>query len=297
MSIEKDTEIKSRYEDYSAEELKEALNAIFDSADEFSDADVEQMDEIMAVLNRKNPLPRRYTAEESLKHFLENHSEELSRLGVRNTGEVMEEEAVADADVVRIVSEKESSHPARLRKVLRVGLIAAVIAVVILAAAVTASAMGCDLFGWVPRWNGEAFSFGRESPEPNELHDTSKIVGALKELGVDSPIFPNWLPDDFVLTDFVIEKDPLFLHEIYFNGDRFLSITIEPSSSALTYIYQKEDTPPIEYYSNNTTFYIITDIDQYTAIWQTDHYAAYIVGNISLDEMKKIIGSVKEVGK
>lgn len=69
------------YEKLSVAELKQALNAIFDTREEFSDSDVEQMDKIMAVLDKKNPISQRYTAEESLKHFWENYGEELHRLG------------------------------------------------------------------------------------------------------------------------------------------------------------------------------------------------------------------------
>ena len=292
MSIEKDTEIKSRYEDYSVEELKEALSAIFNSTDEFSDSDVEQMDEIMAVLNRRNPLPRRYSAEESLKHFRENYSEELSRLGVRNTGEVMEERAVADADVVRIVSEKEASHPARLRKVFRVGLIAAVMSMVILAAAVTASAMGCDLFGWVPRWNGEAFTFGRESPEPNEMSDSSPIAVTLEQLDIHEPLYPTWLPDGFILKTSVIETDPVFLHEIYYCDDRHISITIQSASHFDTGIYQKDDTPPYEYYVEDHLHYIVADKSQYSATWECNGFDVLLMGNVTFEELKQIINSV-----
>lgn len=291
----KDAEIQSRYEDYSVEELREALNAIFDSTDDYSDSDVEQMDEIMAVLNKKNPLPRRYTAEESWKHFQENYREELSRLGVRNTGEVMEETQVADADVVRMVPEKEKARPVRHRKLMRFGLVAAAVIVLFIAAAATASALGYNLFGWVPRWNNEAFSFGGEEAKPNELSDSSPIAVALEQLGIHEPLYPTWLPEGFVSKTSIIQTDPIFLHEIYYAGDRSLSITIEPSSSSHTYTYQKEDESPLEYYSNNILFYIVSDVDQYTAIWQSDNYAAYIMGNITLEEMKQIIDSVSEV--
>ena len=69
------------YEDLSIEELKQALDAIFDTRDEFSDSDVEQMDAIISALDKKNPLPQRYTAEESLERFRENYREDLIRLG------------------------------------------------------------------------------------------------------------------------------------------------------------------------------------------------------------------------
>ena len=154
MSIEKDTEIRSKYDDYSVGELKAALNAIFDSSDEFSDSQVEEMDAIMAVLTKKNPLPHRYTAEESWKIFQETYSEELSRIGIRNTEEVMEEEpeedTVAATDPAVVIPEAsakrtapesvttESGHGKGYRRLLHTALIAAAVvaAMVIISLAV-----------------------------------------------------------------------------------------------------------------------------------------------------------------
>lgn len=290
----KDAEIQSRYEDYSVEELREALNAIFDSTDDYSDSDVEQMDEIMAVLNKKNPLPRRYTAEESWKHFQENYREELSRLGVRNTGEVMEETQVADADVVRMVSEKEKVRPVRHRKLMRFGLVAAAVIVLFIAAAATASALGYNLFGWVPRWNNEAFSFGGEEAKPNELSDSSPIAVALEQLGIHEPLYPTWLPEGFVSKTSIIQTDPIFLHEIYYNGEKQLSITIEPQSQLDITSFQKDENQPIEYIVEGHSHYVVADASCYTAIWQSGDFFIQLSGNISFEEVKRIINSVYE---
>ncbi len=88
----KDTEIKSRYEDYSVEELQKAFKAAFLSSSEFSDADIEELDQIIDVLKRKHPVPRKFTTEESWKDFLKNHSEDFARIGIQNTEEVMKED-------------------------------------------------------------------------------------------------------------------------------------------------------------------------------------------------------------
>ena len=196
MSMNKDTEIQSRYEDYSVEELQEALNAIFDSADDFTDSDVEQMDEIMAVLNRKNPLPQRYTAEESWKHFQENYSEELSRLGVRNTGEVMEEETkeATNADVAVVMpiahTEKahavsagsESKHGKISQKLIRTALIAAAVVALMVIITVSAAAAGFDIWGWVPVRGEGTFQLVSEGTAVSTSLD---IPTALKQLGIE----------------------------------------------------------------------------------------------------------------
>ena len=302
MRNDKDAEIKTKYDDFSVEELKAALKNIFLYSGEFSDADMEEMDQIMAALDRKEPITPKYTAEESLKRFQETYADELSSLGVHSTEEVIQKDLPADADEVHSTAEVKPTvevkpaRPVRRRTLLRVAAVAAAIVVIFVAAAATAYALGYDIFGWVPKWNNDVLSFGEdESPATNELHDSSHIVAALKDLGVDEPLYPTWLPEGFEIEFWVIEKDPSFLPEGYTNGDRYLSITIEPSESAQTYVYQKEESDPLEYATDRNAYYIVFDNEQYTAVWKTDNFSAYIAGNISIEEMKLIIDSIREV--
>ena len=293
---DKDTEIKSRYEDYTVEQLKEAYQTIFLYTSEYSDADLAEMDEILAVLKKKNPVPRKYSTEESWELFQETYSEELSRLGVPGTEEVIQENPPADVDKVRTISDVKTPRPVRSRKLLRVSIAVAAVAVFLVAAAATASAMGCNLFGWIPKWNNDVLSFGEdESTKPNDLHDSSQIPAALEQLGIDEPLYPTWLPDGFKREYFTIEMDPVFLHEGYSDGERYLTITIQPSSLASIIIFEKDATPIAEYEKNNTVHYIFADDNQITVSWHTGNYVVYITGNVSIEETEKIIDSVYEV--
>lgn len=300
MANDKDTEIRSRYEDYTVEELKEAYQTIFLYSSEYSDADLAEMDEILAVLKKKNPVPRKYTTEESWALFQETYSEELSRLGVPGTEEVMQVNPPADADAVQTIpkvesiSEDKAPRPIRHRKLLRTAMVAAVIVVILVAAAATVYAMGYDIFGWVPKWNNDVLSFGEaESPEQNDLHVTRKIPAALEQLGIDEPLYPTWLPEGFKIDYSVIEMEPVFLHEGYSDGERYLSITIEPVDQTGSISFQKNEQQPTEYIVNGRTYLILADISRYTATWQTNRYAVYIMGEISLAEIKQIIDSIK----
>lgn len=298
MQNDKDTEIKTKYDNYSVDELKAALKNYFFFSGEFSEADMEEMNQIMAVLDRKEPISSLYTAEESLMRFQETYDEELSSLGVRKTEEVIKEKPAADSETVCSISRAEPVRTVRRRRLLRAALVAAAVVVILIAAAATASALGYTLFGWVPKWNSDVLGFGEdESPKPNELHDTYKIPTALKELGIEEPLYPTWLPDGFKIDVSVIETDPVFMHEGYSDGDRYLSITIEPSSSTEKGMYQKDDIVPYEYCVKEHTHFIFSDVEQLTATWNTGGYGVLLVGNVSLEEMKKMIDSVYEVKK
>ena len=259
-------------------------------------ADMEEMNKIMTVLERKEPSSPMYSAEESWERFQETYSDELSALGVHNTEEVMQEKASAGSETVVSITEASTVRPVRRRKLLRIGLVAAIMVVIILAAAVTASAFGYNLFGWVPMWNSEVLGFGEdESPAPNELHDSPHVAVVLKDLGIDEPLYPAWLPDGFRIDVSVIETDPVFIHEGYSDGERYLTITIQPSLATEAIVFEKDASPLIEYLKDNVVHYIFADNNQVTASWQTDNHIVYITGNVSVEEAKRIIDSVYEV--
>ena len=296
MLEDKDAEIKTKYDDFSVDELKAALKNIFFYAGEFSAADMKEMDQIMAVLEKKEPLLQKYTAEESWKRFQETYGEELSSLGVRDTEEVIQETAEVDSSVVSSIPSIESVHPIRHRRMLRIGLIAAIVLVFMVAVAATASALGYNLFGWVAKWSDEDIHFITEGPqqEPDE-DDLQTIPMVLASLGIADPLYPNWLPEDLMRTYYAIDKEPLLLHESFSNHERFLSITISPTTGSETAVYQKDDDPPEEYLVGSVVHYIFENMNEITVVWYTENYTTLIVGNVSCEEMRRIINSVYEV--
>ena len=308
MPNEKDAEIKSRYEDYSVEELRAALDSIFDSTDEFSDSDVEQMDEIMAVLDKKDPLSQRYTAEESWKHFQENYREELSRLGVRTTWEVMEEKTgkavETDAAVVVPIAHAEEVHAGSAssetrrgkssQTLIRTALIAAAVVALMVIITVSAAAAGFNIWGWVPVWNESTFRFVSEEAASSTSMD---IPTALKHLGVDEPLFPTWLPEGFEMAEQQITfENGTFLYSAYVYKDRVIMITIRPSDEiAETAYFEKNEGDPIEYVVEDNTHFVLNNYKTTTATWRTQGYTVRIVGDITTQEMERIIDSIYEV--
>lgn len=302
MSKDKDTEIRSKYDDYSVDELKAALNAIFDSTDEFSDSQVEEMERIMAVLTKKNPLPHRYTAEASWKIFQETYSEELSRIGIRNTEEVMEEEPEAttvklpEAVMVETPEEAAPIQKRGYRKLLHTALVAAAVIAAMVIITVSAAAAGINIWGWVPVWNNGTFQFVSEEAISSTSID---IPTALKQLGIREPMFPTWLPEGFVLYDQQIHlEDPIILYASYVYKDQTVIITIrELSDRSKTGKIEMDDVNPIEYEKYGTTHYILTNLDAVVGTWYIDDYLVRISGNLTVENLERIIDSIYEVVK
>lgn len=297
---EKDTENMKKYDDYSVEELRAELQRYF-LYSELDDEAVDEMEQILAVLRKKAPFHHPHTTEEMWSEFRSEHAEEFAALGIRkneDAEEVMDKGPKAEVIEKRSGAKSAEMHSRRGRGFLRIAMVAAAMVVFIIAVSVTASAMGYNLWGWMPKWNSELLSFESESPqiETNSI-SLHGIPSVLTSLGIDEPLYPTWLPDDLMRIESVFEEDPLFLHEAYSGNDRFLSITISPSSGSESAKYQKSQNPPIEYNSGNVVHYVFDNSNNIQAVWNTERYSTVIAGNITLDEMKRIIDSVYEVKK
>ena len=287
---EEDTEIMTKYEDYSVEELRKALDTIM-LYSELNDSDVAEMESILAVLRKKAPFPHPHTTEEMWAEFQADHAEELAALGIRrnrDTKEVVQESPCVEVGVNRresIGAAPVKSH----RRILRTGLIAATIVVLLAAVSFTASALGFNLWGWVPKWGNEVHQFEPEEPENPKIKNIPMV---LKALNITEPLYPTWLPDGFVLKETVIEEDPLFLYDAYSKDEDFISITIAPSSRTEVIHYQRDGIPFTEYISNEIIHYLFSDLNYSETTWNTGNYTVHITGSISEDMMKAIIQSV-----
>lgn len=297
--FEKDAEIMSQYEKYSTDELKEMLHTTF-LCSELNEQDLAEMDQILAVLREREPVSQPHTTEEMWAEFQENHADELAQIGIREdakTGEVVER-IPEGAVIPEMVNSEGETGPKRKKKSYRklyrrMGLVAAAVVAFMVVVTVTAGAMGFSLWGWIPKWNSEELNFEAEAT-PNEIR-IEDIPSALAVLEIDEPLYPNWLPEDLDRTQSEVFMEPLILYE-YFSGEsRFLSITISPTSGSETAVYQKEGVIPLEYLVGGGIHYIFDNANEVTAVWNTEHYTTTIVGNITVNELKKTIDSVYEV--
>ena len=274
------------YEEMTLEELqREAWEALMDT-DIIDGPLTLELEKIREALNWKRPVEYLYTPEESWAIFLEKNAEEPALRPEPGTGARSSE---GGAKHPRGLS-GGGKRPARANALIRRVLIAAVIVVLLAGAALAADSLG--LWAWVPRWNAAA---GRYEPAAQEVSGESPIREALTELGITEPVYPAKLPEDFVITESHISKEPLVLMEQYAKGDRLFTIMITPIKGFVSALYQKRGTPVREYQDGKYAHYIFESEGCITAVWYTDNYATSISGNLSLGEMRRIIATIKEV--
>lgn len=293
--MEKDIETMKQYDDYTVEELRAALQRYF-LFSELDDEAVDEMEQILAVLRKKAPFTHLHTNEEMWEEFKTTHADDFAALGIRKeteTEEVVEQKPEADETVIRSEPVPVRKPRRQIRGLLRVGLIAAALIVLLAGVTVAAGAMGYNLWGWIPKWTDEDVRFVAETPvqTPGE-DDLHGIPTVLASMGITEPLYPTWLPEDFMRTESKIVEKPLFLQEKYTGNERELTITISPTTGSETATYQKEDDLPEEYLSGGAIHYIFNNTNNVLAVWYTERYSTVIAGNITQDEMKRIIDSV-----
>lgn len=279
------------YNDMTLEELQQEFREAFLETDVIDDSLDAEMEEIREALNRKRSVDYLYTPEESWKQFVEDFGEyfleavsESSLQEKKNIDEPPKEgNKKLERAQTRVVRLRSAS--ALVRKV----LIAAVIVVLLAGAALAADSLG--LWAWVPRWNAAA---GRYEPAAQEVSGESPIPAALAELGITEPVYPAKLPEGFVITESRISEDPLVLVEQYARGDKHYSITVTPIDGFRISVYQREGNPVREYASGRAVNYVFETERTVTAIRYTKHYATSISGNLTLAEIKEILGSLHE---
>ena len=260
-----------KYEEMTVEELERRYRETFFYTDKIDETVYLELERLGAALEKKRHVEFALTAEESWEQFSRLHAGEIARCcaGAAKT--------------------KRAGKTGRYRAGVRVVLIAAVVMVLLAGAVLAADSLG--LVAWVPRWNAVS---GRYEPAAQEVSGESPVPAALAELGITEPVYPARLPEGFVITESHISEDPLVLMEQYARGDQHISITITPIKGFKSIVYQKQREAIREYQAGTAIHYILSSERNITALWYTKNYTTTISGDVSLDDLKKIIDSIYE---
>ena len=264
----------SQYETMKTEELEEILR-LDAEAPEGAQSDTDLVLYILEVLTsrRNNTNITRNTAQKAWESFQQNYMPEEPQ------------------------KSKEKKPVFWMRKLAAVAaVVALLIFIPISANALTLEEMW-DIFA---RWAKETFSFvsGESTkvsePSPEDQDEYNSLQELLIEGNRDSSIVPTWIPEGFSLDK--IEKDSSPMREIYaaryINGGIVLRIQVITHLSSDVHNNEVES-EPIEIYSHKgIDYYIFKNADQLRAIWLVDSNECLISGDLSIDEIKKMIDSI-----
>lgn len=276
-----------------AEAMEQALSTMTDET--YNEA---LIDAYMDALERRSPMPEMPDTSVAYANFQQVLREVLP-------------------EVQPPTSTNSDRHPIQLRRLIRVGFVAAIAILCVFGGLVTAQAAGVDVFGAMARWTEEVFSFGTIRDEgaidtlsPDEIGQpiqNNPQIHALDELeyatlqealdayGIAEVCAPTWIPDGYIMSELYVmnsqDTGGFILDASYRSDEGLLGIEIMHFASGPSAQIEKTDDLVEQFEVNGTTFYLITNINNYTVAWQTEHYECYFFGP-NEDELLKMVYSM-----
>lgn len=271
----------SEYDEMSSEELAEILR-LDSEMPEGNALDIDTLLYITGILAERQNNSTGKTAQDAWISFRQHYmSSEEDNLDVSDTA--------------------EKTKPVKSRKpwVRRVIGVAAVVALVVLVP-LTAKALRLDeVWSTVVIWAKETFSFAREgqsvdAPSPSSEIQSKSLQQALEDRNQDTKMIPTWIPDGFTLDNVDIIETPEQRDYIAFykNGEKSITIGF--------CVYNGTDPIRIEINEHYSEIYNVNGIDYYiyennamlSVAWSQEFYDGCITGEISIEELKKMIDSI-----
>lgn len=195
------------------------------------------------------------------------------------------------------------------RRLGRLASIAAAIALLIGIMTVTAYAMGYDLWGVIAQWTKDTFTFvsvSKVNDAEESLTDATlnngeyaDLQAALDAYKITEPLAPKWIPDGFRISEVVVNEnsspDYVIFNTCYKADTKSIIVQIKMhhnQDNVSFTTWQKDDMNVDTIIISDCTFYTMQNAGRECAIWTNGPFECTINGNISSDELLKIVESI-----
>lgn len=271
----------SQYDEMSDEQLREILRKDASNL-EGEDTDMELMLHIMEVLAK-----RRKEAQEDI-----SPEEALERFNTKYTytdNSLISEERPA---------KKKSIGFSRWQR--WVATVAALL-ILVFGSSITAQAFGFNLFDIIAKWTQETFHFGyfgqtddTGAPNPDIALQYSGLIATLSENNIPTDMVPTWLPDGYSESDVRVTETPKqrYVTAKYDKGENSIRIRFADYLEGYPQQIEQSDELLEIYARNGIDFYIFKNYEQLRAVWIYENYEYFIMGSLTLEEVKGIIDSI-----
>ena len=215
-----------------------------------------------------------------------------------------DEEALAEFRKHYMPKEKKAAKvikfPSRALKA-----VAAVLAVVIIFAvgtSITAKAFHIDIWSKFANWTKEIFQFADlpqgtkpENPEKEYNAELKSLQDALNDEEIKEKLVPTWMPEGYISKDLQVMRTPRVLNisATYEKNDERLIIKIRQTIGVQAPQVEKNDDFLEKYVVDGIEYYIFSNTETLQAAWSIGEFECIITGKITLEEMKKMIDSIK----
>lgn len=271
----------SEYDEMNDEQLRQILRKDA-SKTKGEDTDLELMLHIMEVLaRRRRETSEDISPEESLEQFKKKY-------------------AYTDNSLIsekRPATRKATSF-SRWQK--WVATIAAVL-VLVFGSAITAQALGFDLWEIFVKWTQETFHFSSSqhsnesiNPEKEDSSIGPELKKVLEDYHITSKLLPSYLPEGYKEADVNVKESPKqrVFTAVYMREDETIRIRIADYLNSDPLQIEKSENLLEVYEAEQVEYYIFDNNGMLQAVWIYGNYECYISGPIELSEMKEILDSI-----
>lgn len=279
----------SKYDSMTTEELEDILRHNEDNFEDETDIDM-LMYVAEVIRGRKEPNPNRKTPEEAFEIFKTHY--------MPTDAEMEEFQKHSNEKTTR----KNHAKVIPMARWMRRLTAAAAVVAVIFAGTMTASAFGVDLWEVFVQWTEETFHFRGSSdqepsaPEKENNQDYQSLQDALDRHKITVLLAPKWIPEGYELAEVKVDISPVqerFL-AIYLKNEQMLKVQIKRHLNEDPQQIEQSDTLIEEYESDGVVYYFFDNVELLRAAWSVENFECYISGELTIDEMKHIVDSIKE---
>lgn len=216
-----------------------------------------------------------------------------------------DEKALSDFRKHYIPKEKEASRSKAIRfpnRILKtVAAVLVVVLVLTIGTSITAEALHIDIWSKFANWTMEIFQFTdtpqgltTANPEKDYNVELKSLQDALSDHGVKENLAPKWMPDGYKSKDLQIISSPRVrnISAIYEKNGSELIIKIRQTIGVQAEQVEKNEDLLEVYTVNGVDYYFFSNTETLQATWIIGEFECMIIGEITLEEMKKMIDSI-----
>ena len=217
-----------------------------------------------------------------------------------------DEEALADFRKYYMPQEKNvvPSKVIRFPSCAFKAVAAVLVAVLIFAVStsITAEAFHIDIWSKFANWTKEIFQFtdlpqGTTAANPEKEYNVElkALQDALTQEGIEEKLAPTWMPEGYKSVDLQIVSTPRVrnISAVYEKDGSDLIIKIRQTIGVQAPQVEKNDDFLELYVVDGVEYYIFSNTETLQVAWSIGEFECIIGGKITLEEMKKMIDSIK----
>ncbi len=260
-------ELAKELDAMSVEDLREEFDILLSEMDENSSCG-DLLDLYLDAIARKEPQPQDMDARTTYEHSLKR----MKAKGKRRHGS---------------------------RTLVKVCIVAAVIAALLAASVIVAYAKGFDLFNRIAQWTAEAFGLSPDgtlvktgTELPPQLQGMKE---AMEQYGISSARLPTYWPEGYEQSQLYSSDSP----ESYIvsgafgeGGTRIILSYIQHLSGTPKDSFNIDDQSLENYEHDGIKFHIMTNDGGFLAVWVQDTVEGSLSGVNSYEELTKILDSI-----